>query len=232
MDDLYLEASIYSHQETTSMRPSRVLIRPLSVEHLHLLFAAAHRGPMKVFFLVAATTGMRNSEILALKWQDLDLDQQTAFIRRRLVSTSSQTFQEAGLKREGDRRMIFLTPIVTTALKHHLVCQNDLRAQAGANWQDHGFVFGTSVGLPLQTSTVIASYKALLRLAGLPERRFHDLRYSPAQILLEMGTNLDVVRAILGISPQKNRPITPMASHGFPTLIREAVLRLNNVLQR
>jgi integrase len=60
----------------------------------------------------------------------------------------------------------------------------------GALWQDHGLVFPSGIGTPLLCGNVNRAFKAALRRAGLPEIRFHDLRYSCATLLLRQGVNL------------------------------------------
>lgn len=231
MDNHTSAESSRSDRKSAHVRLSRSPIQPLSVEQLRHLLAAAQDGPMNVLFLVAGTTGMRRSEVLALKWPDIDVDQQTILVHRTLLLQQSLNFIEAEPKREQDRRKILLTPMAITALKHHLAYQNDLRAQARDSWQNHDFVFCSSLGTPLSDSKVAATYKVLLQNAGLPERRFHDLRYSAANILLGMGTHPNIVREILGLRQQKSSIIAPLSSGALPMLIREAILRLNNALQ-
>lgn len=227
----HMKGSSRSDRQSAHGRSSRSPLQPFSVEQLRHLFTAAQGDPMHVFFLVAGTTGMRIGEVLGLKWLDIDLEQQTLSVSRTILFQAPQSFLEAMPKREQDRRTIRLTPMVVAALKQHQASQNDRRSQAGDSWQDHGFVFCTSLGTPLKGSKVATAYKAFLRNAGIPERSFHNLRYSAAHILLRMGTHPNVVREILGLRQKESSVIVPPSSRTLPRLIGEAVLRLNKALQ-
>lgn len=218
-------------RKSADRRPLRSPLQLFSAEQLRHLFTAAQGDPMHVFFLVAGTTGMRIGEVLALKWLDLDLNQQTLSVHRTLLFQPPQSFLEVMPKREQGRRTIRLTPMVVAALKQHQASQNDLRSRAGGDFQDHGFVFCTSQSTPLQASKVATAYKAFLRKAGIPQSSFHTLRYSAIDILLRMGTHSDVVRATLGLRPQQSSVIVSPSSGALHKLIGEAILRLNKALQ-
>src|SRR5713226_3523096 len=74
-------------------------------------------------------------------------------------------------------------------------------SKAGTEWQEHDYVFCTSVGTHLHpTRDVLDQLKVLLVKAGLPDIRFHDLRHSSATMLLSMGVHPKIVQEILGHS--------------------------------
>ena len=164
------EESFDSDRPAAQRLLSRPRIHPLSAEQLRHLLAIAQGDPMHLFFLVSGTTGMRISEVLALKWRDLDLNQQTLSVCRALLFPSPQSFLEAKPQRAQDLRTIHLTPDVVAALKHHLAFQHDLRVQAGGAFQDHGFVFCTGSGIPLQSSKVAIAYNTFLQKDGISQR--------------------------------------------------------------
>ena len=97
---------------------------------------------------------------------------------------------------EKGRRSILLPPFVVEALKQHRARQLEARLKAGAAWQEHDYVFCTSVGTHLHpTRDVLNQLKVLLAKAGLPDIRFHDLRHSSATMLLSMGGSSSQDRA-------------------------------------
>ena len=97
---------------------------------------------------------------------------------------------EAEPKTEKGRRSILLPPFVVEALKQHRARQLEARLKAGEAWQEHDYVFCTSVGTHLHpTRDVLNQLKVLLAKAGLPAIRFHDLRHSSATMLLSMGVH-------------------------------------------
>lgn len=84
-------------------------------------------------------------------------------------------------------------------LRAHKARQNEERLRAGELYEDWGLVFATDTGTPLEPSNIDRrSFKPLLRAAGLPDIRFHDLRHTCATLLLSGNTPPKVVQEILG----------------------------------
>lgn len=91
-------------------------------------------------------------------------------------------------------------------------------------------MFCTSIGTHLNpTRDVLDQPKALLKKAGLPDIRFHDLRHSSATMLLGMGVHPKIVQEILGHSQISMTMDT--YSHVLPTMQREAMSKMNAALQ-
>jgi integrase len=103
-------------------------------------------------------------------------------------------------KTERSRRTIWLPEVVLTALRAHRTRQKMERLVAGSRWVDSGHVFATSRGTPLDAATVTRTFQRALAQAGLPHRRFHDLRHSAATFLLAQGFTLEDVKNLLGHS--------------------------------
>ncbi len=204
-------------------------IQPLSTEQSQQLLTAAKGHPLEALFALALTTGMRRGEILALKWQDINFSQNMLQVRRIFTRRPGNRYIEAEPKTEKSRRSIMLAPLVVELLKQQRVRQLEAKLQAGEAWQERGLVFCTSVGTPLNPSKVVERFKTLLKKAGLPEIRFHDLRHSAASILLSMGVHPKVVQELLG----HNQIIMTMDiySHVLPTMQKDAVNKLNDALQ-
>jgi len=96
--------------------------------------------------------------------------------------------------------------------------------KAGEYWQDHDYVFCTSIGTHLNPSKdVLDQLKVLLKKAGLPDIRFHDLRHSAATILLTEGVHPKVVQELLG----HNNISMPLDvySHVLPSIQQEVISR-------
>jgi len=137
---------------------------------------------------------------------------------------------EAEPKTEKGRRSILLPPFVIEALREHRVKQLESKLKAGSAWQDHDYVFCTSIGTHLNpTRDILDQLKALLKKAGLPDIRFHDLRHSSATMLLGMGVHPKIVQEILGHSQISMTMDT--YSHVLPTMQREAMSKMNDALQ-
>ena len=82
---------------------------------------------------------------------------------------------------------------------------------------------------PLNPSKVVDRFKTLLKRAGLPEIRFHDLRHSAATILLSMGVHPKVVQELLGHN--QISMTMDIYSYALPTMQKDAVIKLNDALQ-
>ena len=218
-------------------RRKRFEIQPLSVEQVQQLLAVTRDHRQEALFLLALATGMRRGELLGLKWQDINFQAEMLQIRRILTRVPTKvkkpqgaTYVEAEPKTEKGRRSIILPQFVLEALKQHRARQSEARLKAGVEWQEHDYVFCTSVGTHLHpTRDVLNQLKVLLAKAGLPAIRFHDLRHSSATMLLSMGVHPKIVQEILGHSQISMTMDT--YSHVLPTMQKEAMSKLNELLQ-
>ncbi len=140
---------------------------------------------------------MRIGELLGLKWEDIDLGAGSLHVRR--TRSQAKTGPTVTAPKNGKGRSINLTRRAVEVLKAHKVAQNSERLKTGSLWQDNGLVFCTQVGKPLDSRNVAtASFKPLLKKAGLPGIRFHDLRYTCATLLLSRGHHPKLVQEFLG----------------------------------
>ena len=202
-------------------------IQPLSMEQSQQFLMAAKGHSLEARFVLAIITGMRRGEILALKWQDFS--QNTLQVRRIFTRQAGNGYIEAEPKTEKSRRSILLAPIVVVLLKQHRARQLEAKLKAGSQWQERGLVFCTSLGTPLNPSKVVDRFKTLLKKAGLPAIRFHDLRHSAASMLLSLEVHPKVVQELLGHN-QISMTID-IYSHVLPNMQRDAMTRLNDALQ-
>lgn len=137
---------------------------------------------------------------------------------------------EAEPKTERSRRSIAIAPLALEKLKEHRERQLEAKLKAGPLWKENDLVFCSSVGGHLHTSRdVFIQFKRLLKQAGLPDIRFHDLRHSSASILLSLGIHPKVVQEMLGHS--QIGMTMDIYSHVLPSMQVEAVGKLNDALQ-
>jgi integrase len=215
-------------------RRKRFEIQPLSIEQIQRFLAAARGHRLEALFILALSTGMRRGELLGLKWQDINFQTGMLQVRRILTRIPSKLpgkgYVEAEPKTDKGRRSILLPAFTLQALKLHQTRQSEAKLKAGEAWQDHDYVFCTSIGTHLSpTRDVLDQLKALLKKAELPEIRFHDLRHSSATMLLAIGVHPKIVQEILGHSQISMTMDT--YSHVLPTMQQEAMNKLNETLQ-
>jgi integrase len=138
-------------------------------------------------------------------------------------------YVEAEPKTQKSRRSVVIAPFALEALKQHRLHQLEAKLKAGPGWQDHDYVFCTSVGTHLNPSKdVLDQLKVLLKQAGLPDIRFHDLRHSAATLLLSEGVHPKVVQELLGHSTISMT--LDVYSHVLPNMQQDAISRLNSTL--
>jgi integrase len=162
-------------------------IQPLTLDQAQTLLDAARQGRLECLLTVALVTGMRLGELLALRWNEVDLTNGILQVRHTVNRIKGFGIIESEPKTESSKRSIVLPPFVIDAFIQHRASQNEARRRAGAKWQELGLVFPNTVGGYLRRPKLHSMYKKLLKEAGLPAIRFHDLRHSAATIFLSMG---------------------------------------------
>jgi integrase len=158
----------------TAPRPAGYEFRVLSPQQARALLQAVNGDRLEALYVLAITTGMRQGGLPGLRWTDVNLHAGSLRLVRQLKTKSS-------------RRQVLLPHIAVEALTAHHQRQDQEHKLAGTAWQDHGLVFPNQVGRPINPSNFRPrDFHPLLKRAGLPRMRFHDLRHSAATLLLEL----------------------------------------------
>jgi integrase len=180
-------------------RPEKKEIKPLSSEQARALLEAAEGDRLEALYVLAVTTGMRQGELLGLKWEDVDLEAGTLQVRRTLSTRAGRGFSFSPPKTIKGRRSIKLPEVAKRSLKRHRKAQLEERMKLAGLWEDNELVFASRVGTPVgRQELVTRSFKPLLSQAGLPDIRFHDLRHTCATLLLGKGVHAKFVQELLG----------------------------------
>ena len=159
------------------------------------------------------------AEVLGLKWDAIDFQARTLRVNAALQRIEGK-LQLVEPKTARSRRTLQMPEAVITALRAHRVRQLEEKMLAGERWQDTGLAFTTSIGTPMDARGLIRKFHALLKKAGLPRSRFHDLRHSCASLLLAKHVPARVVMELLGHSQISLTLDT--YSHVMPAMLREA----------
>jgi integrase len=184
---------------TTPPKPNTKEIHPLDAEQARKILEAACGNRLEALYVLAVTAGLRIGELLGLIWEDIDLDAETLRVRR--TKSRAKTGPTFTAPKNGKGRQLRLTRRAVESLKSHKAAQNAERLGIGDLWQDNGLVFCTMGGKPLDFQNLRAtSFKPLLKKAGLPDIRFHDLRHTCATLLLSRGHHPKLVQELLGHS--------------------------------
>jgi integrase len=209
-------------------RVERYDFQPFSVEEARRLLATAKGDRLQALYSVALTLGLRQGEALGLRWQDIDFSAGTLTVRKQLQRVDGQ-FQLVEPKTARSRRTLALPDVAVLELEDHRDRQRGERAAALDKWKDLDLVFTRPDGGPLDGTVVTHQFHRLLERAGLPQRRFHDLRHSCATLLLAQGASPRVVMEVLGHSQIALTMNT--YTHVLPELKRDAARRMDEAIR-
>lgn len=148
---------------------------------------------------VLGTTGMRRGEALGLRWSDIDLDAGEIKVQRALVTGDGGKLWSSPKTKAG-RRTVSIDDDTVAVLRTHKARQNQEKLALGAGYQDDDLVTAQPDGQTISPARATEQFGRLLRRAGLPHIRLHDLRHTYATLALEAGVNPKVVQENLGHS--------------------------------
>jgi integrase len=209
--------------------PTRREVRVLAPGEARQLLDAARGDRLEALYSVALALGLRQGEALGLMWGDLDLESGVLRVRRASQRIPHQGTQLVETKTMRSRRTLVMPPIVISRLRAHRARQALERLAAGDRWVDLDLVFPSERGTLADGPNVTHRFHKLLKRAGLPPMRFHDLRHACASLLLVQGVHPRVVMETLGHSQISLTMNT--YSHVLPILQREAADRMEAVLR-
>lgn len=145
---------------------------------------------------MAVTTGLRQGELLAIRWADVDLDAGMLRVSRQLGRDGTYSAP----KTIRGRRSVDLMPVTVATLREHRMRHIEARLLAGSDWEDHDLVFCTGQGKPLGHRNVHREWKLLLAVLELPDVPFHAARHTYATHALASGSPVGDVSRQLGHS--------------------------------
>jgi integrase len=205
-------------------RPLRREMRYLTSEQARRFLDAVRQDRLFALYAVLLGTGLRLGEALGLTWPDLDLEKGTLTVRRQLCEVSGRLWLQEPKTRTA-LRTVDLPPFVVEALRRH----EERMREEGHLLNDQLLVFVDTEGGPLRKSNVRRrSFEPLLKRAGIPRIRLHDLRHTAATLHFLSGTPARVIQEMLG---HASIAITlGTYSHVLPSMQREAAAKLDALL--
>ncbi len=225
--------SILPRAPTDATRPPRLShreVRVMTPEQARQFVVAAGEDRYWALWWLLLETGMRPSEALALRWEDVDLDRRVVYVRRSLVRTGpGYRFEEP--KTQKAKRHIPISEGLARALRKQQDRVAELRRRAEDLWENLDLVFPSEAGTPLSLNNLAARhFKRVLEQAGLPrDFRIYDLRHSSATLLLLADEHPKVVAERLGHATVNMTLNT--YSHLLPSLQRRATEKLARMLE-
>jgi integrase len=177
------------------VKPELTILTP---EQIRAFLAVAEEDRLHALYALAATTGLRQGELLGLRWQDVNLEEGTLSVVQALTEVGSELVLTTPKSAAG-RRTLDLPVVAATALRRWRKEQLVERLALGEAWAQPELVFTTKLGTPLAPSNLRRrSFRPLLQKADCPDVRFHDLRHSAATLMLAQGVQPRVLQEVLG----------------------------------
>src|SRR5919112_24813 len=164
---------------TDTVRPPKIEhkeISPLDGKQTQTLLKAVSGDRLEALYVLAVHTGMREGELLGLKWEDVDLERGVLRLRHALVREGGRV-KLGDLKTPKSRRSVRLTHAAAEALRNHLERQLEEMERMGSLYQPGGLVFATASGTLINPS---------------------NLRNTCATLLFSQGTHPKLVQELLG----------------------------------
>lgn len=180
-------------------RPDRKEMKVFTSGQLEQLVKAMAGDRLAPLYYLAIATGCRRGELIALRWSDVDWARPAISINRTAEEVSGGIIWTEP-KTARSRRSVPLPAKAAALLKAHKARQAEEKLRLGKEYEDQGLVFARPDGRPLSPSHVSKHFTSILRKAGLPHIRLHDLRHTHATLLLAAGIHPKIVSERLGHS--------------------------------
>ena len=212
--------------------------RSFTAAEARAILAAAEPERLYALVVTGMTLGLRPGELTGLLWEDLDLKGRpptlavTGSMKRR---PDSSLYRGPVKRSSAGQRVVAITPTLRKALEEHRKRQAAERLSAGRRWQDHGLVFCSEVGGPLDPSNVRKVFTRVARNAGVDTKGAvpYLLRHSAVSLLLDAGAPIEEVADLLGDDPQtlyrhyrhRVRPVVTVAAERMEQALNGGTVR-------
>jgi len=195
---------------------------------IHIFLEYARSTSYYALFYMALFTGMRRSELLALRWSDIDLILCQLSVTRALHHLQDGTLIFSQPKTAKGRRLISLSPSTAVVLREHREQQEKMKRQLGLTVTEDDLVFCQADGKPLLPNSVSHAWTKLASRTGLKGVRLHDARHTHASLLLKQGVHPKIVQERLGHASIQITLDT--YSHVAPGLQQAAANRFDDIV--
>ncbi|MFB7934737.1 tyrosine-type recombinase/integrase [Streptomyces sp. NPDC056039] len=226
-------------------------VEPYTVEEVQrlLLEAGKHRNTAR--WVIALALGLRQGEVLGLKWEDVDFDNGVILVRRGRLrpryrhgcgdkcgrSKPGYCPQKINIRREtkdtktrAGKRPIGMPEELLKLLRRHKEEQDRERMLARDLWEEKGYVFTSPIGEPLNPNTDFHRWKDLLKAANVRDGRLHDARHTAATVLLILGVPEAVVDRIMGWEPGKSARMRRRYQHLTGQVLQQTAAKVGALI--
>ena len=168
-----------------------------TAEQANTLLQVIGDDPMKPAIILGLFYGLRRSEVLGLRWRDIDFQAGTIRICNTVVKMKTRVEAEQ-TKSRASNRTLYIIPETKEYLLNLKQLQEERRLLLGNAYHDSDNVCVWGDGRPLSTDYITQRFPQILNKHGLPRIRFHELRHTAGSLLLEKGLSAKQIQEYLG----------------------------------
>ena len=198
-----------------------------NINMIHQVLSVAEGTDMYLPILLCTTAGLRRGELLALRWEDIDFQNNILKVRNNLVRGEKDYIIKEPKSESGIRDIHIGSEVVSYLKKEKSKYVTDM-INYGIGFRNYGFVIRQYDGSPLKPDSMSRKWRRFLETNNLPPIRFHDLRHSHATALIQAGVSPKVVQERLGHSDVQITLNT--YTHVLPEMDIEAAEKLDRII--
>jgi integrase len=180
-------------------------------------------------FLLAMQTGLRKGELLALRWDDIDIAKKILNVKRNVQRVNGRLLMQEP-KTKTSRRMVPIMPQMIEQLENHKKEQNKEKMRNRKIWDKNNFVFCTEFGQIIDPRRFQDEFKDALKECELSDYNFHALRHTFVSNLLDAGENPKVICELIGHT--KVAFMLETYAHLFPESKHDAINKISHLFQK
>lgn len=196
---------------------------PFTANEQAAILAAAEGDRLYIIVVLAHATGLRQSELLGIRWPDVDLDYKLL----RFGTQLKRDMSLKGPKTAAGKRALPLPDFAARALTAHRANQERERA-AAPQWDERGFVISTRTGGPVGHRNAHRSWTRIVKAAGVPHRGIHHMRHAYGTTLAERGVHERVAQYLLGHAD--SRVTKEIYTHVTGTMLDQAAVAIDQAV--
>lgn len=202
-------------------KPKMDVARILTLSEAQTLLDILEGHRLAALYHIFLGLGLRRGEGLGLQWSDLDWDKETITVRQQ-VQIIDGKIAKSTPKNDKIRTLPLPTALVER-LRGHWQNQIEERKLLKVQWKEHGLIFASETGTPINPSNLHRHFKATLQAARLSDMRLHDLRHTCATMLGDLEVEERIIAALLGHTAKN---LTRRYARATLNAMRTAVERL------
>lgn len=187
---------------TTPPKPKENEMLFYNEKQVHILLNTAKEIDDRLYplYYMAIHTGMRQAELMGLKWSDVDWEKKTIGIARQVLHYKQGGYNFTKPKSKSGKRTIIVGDKAIDVLRLQQKNIEELKDSIGEEWVELDLIFPSQVGTPLRACNIRRDFRRLIKVSGLPKIRFHDLRHTAASLMLNHGIPVLIASRRLGHS--------------------------------